>query len=121
MDIIQPLNELADREVKKPEIAKILEHLKNIVAAIKKVEGDLGSSEDHAHDLEKGVNELLEQEKERKIQEAGDKVKDLERSLADLDDLKKDALKKLEEYEHLIDEAKNNEGQDDSHLLGKLT
>lgn len=40
MDVIQPLNELGDREVKKPEIMKIYEQLKVIDQDVKELDKD---------------------------------------------------------------------------------
>lgn len=120
MDIIVPLNELGDREVKKPEIAKILEELQKVAAAIAEAENDLGPLENDTKQVEEDVNDLLNKEKERKIGMVDDKLKDLERTLGELGDLKKDALDKLDEYLDLIDEAKANDAVDDPQLAGKL-
>jgi hypothetical protein len=51
MDVIQPLNELGDREVKTPEVQKILEKLKEIERDLKDAEGDLGDTKKQVDDL----------------------------------------------------------------------
>jgi len=44
----------------------------------------------------------------------------LDKALADLDDLKKEALKKLQKYQDMIEAAKENEGKNDPQLQGIL-
>jgi predicted nucleic acid-binding Zn-ribbon protein len=40
--------------------------------------------------------------------------------LGDLDDLKKDAMRKLQKYQDMIEAAKENEGSVDPQLMGTL-
>jgi len=113
MDVIQPLNELGDREVKTPEIVKILEQLKAIEKKLKDCEADLGETKKRGDQLGEEVDQLLEGEKSRKVQDADEQLGKLDKALADLADLKKDAQKKLEIYKDLIEAAKKNEGKQD--------
>jgi len=120
MDIISPLNELAEREVKTPEIEKVLKGL----GAINK---DLGDFKDDIKDLEKkvknlqdDVDDLLEGDKERKIDEAQRKLAELDAKIGDLNLDRADAAKHLKEYQDLIEDAKEEPGKSDPVLLQKL-
>jgi len=75
MDIIQPLNELGEREVKTPEVKKILEKLKEIEAKLNDTHAKLGKSRDDVDKFNDDVNRLLEDQKGKKIEEADQKLK----------------------------------------------
>jgi len=120
METIEPLDELDKREVKKPEIIEIRDKLAVILGEIKDMEDAVNDSDGDTSRLTKDVDALIEQEKQKKIGKADDLIKDLERLLVDLDDTKKDATKKLQKYQGLIEDAQQEEGKEDPQLLGKL-
>ena len=120
MDIIQPLNELGDREVKTPEIEKILEQLKVIQEELRGAEATLALTRAETDQLVDDVEKLIEGEKNNKIQDADEQLGKLDLALADLDGLRKDAQKKLEKYKDMIQAAKENEGQTDPQIMGIL-
>lgn len=120
MDIIQPLNELGDREVKTPEVQKILDELKKMDAELKDTEGLLAETKKDVDALNDEVDKLIEGEKNNKIQDADKQLGLLDKALADLADQKKEAQKKLQKYQDMIAAAKDNEGQNDPQLMGTL-
>ena len=120
MDVIQPLNELGEREVLRPEIMKIVDDLKAILSKLKNSEMQFTPLKKELAKLAKDTEDLLEGEKERKIQAADARYGDLEKALEDLDDLKFAAAAKLKQYQGMIDDAKANEGQQDPQLMGRL-
>ena len=67
MAIIQPLNELGDREVLQPEIAKIIDNLKNIFKQLQDAVLKFTPLKKELDKLQKETDGLLEGEKERKI------------------------------------------------------
>jgi len=67
MDVIQPLNELGDREVKTPEIQRILEKLKEIEKELKDAEAELADTKKLTDTLNDDVDKLIESEKNNKI------------------------------------------------------
>lgn len=120
MDVIQPLNELGDREVKTPEVQQILEKLKEIEKELKDTEGELAETKKAVDQLNAEVDKLIESEKNNKIQDADEQLGNLDKALADLADLKKEAQRKLQKYQDMIAAAKDNEGQVDPQLMGTL-
>jgi hypothetical protein len=67
MDVINPLNELGDREVKTPEVQDILEKLKEIEGELKGAEAELLDSKKKVDQLNDDVDALIEGEKNKKI------------------------------------------------------
>jgi hypothetical protein len=67
MEVIQPLNELGDREVKTPEVQKILEKLKGIEKELKECEAELVETKKESDFLCDEVDKLIESEKNNKI------------------------------------------------------
>jgi len=59
---------------------------------------------------------MIAQEKKKSGSEANDRIQDLSNLIHDLEVLKSDAGKKLEEYKKLIEEAKEKFGEDDPIL-----
>ena len=74
MEVIQPLNELGDREVKTPEVQKILEKLKEIENDLKEADADLGETKKEVDQLNDEVDKLIESEKNAKIQQADEEL-----------------------------------------------
>mmetsp|Transcript_21886 Transcript_21886/g.33965 ORF Transcript_21886/g.33965 Transcript_21886/m.33965 type:complete len:500 (-) Transcript_21886:2632-4131(-) len=117
---VQPLNELGEREVKKPEIEEILKGLDTINDELRAQERDLVPKSQQIEDLDQEVNDMLEKDKGRKIEAAEDKLNSLDDKIGDLALKKEDALKKLAELKDLLAQAKETTGRDDPDLLAKL-
>ena len=117
---IQPMNEIGEREVKTPEIQKILEKLTVINNDLGKSGSAVGDLQRDVVELEGDVNELLEGDKDRKIGEADAKLAALDATIDDLNLKRADALKKLIEYKDLIEAAKVDPGKSDPDVLAKL-
>lgn len=120
MELIQPLNVLGEREVKTPEVQKILEQLQEVELALQDAEVDLENTKTQTKDLQHEIDNLLDGEKNRKIQQADEALGLLDKELADLDDLRRDCRKKLEKYQDMIADAKAKEGQGDPQLMSLL-
>jgi len=117
---IQPLNELGDREVTTPELEKILDSLKNVDSGLNDLNDDLLPLAKQVDKEAADAAALLEGEKDRLIQDADKMLQGLDQQLDDLDKVKKEAEKKLAEYQDMIEAAKANEGQDDPALRDAL-
>jgi len=70
--------------------------------------------------LLRDVDDLLEGDKERKLNEAEKKLKKLDNDIEDLNLKRVDAAKHQLEYQDLIDDAKEEPGDSDPNLMNKL-
>jgi peptidoglycan hydrolase CwlO-like protein len=70
--------------------------------------------------LLRDVDDLLEGDKERKLNEAEKKLKKLDNDIEDLNLKRVDAAKHQREYQDLIDDAKEEPGDSDPNLMNKL-
>ena len=70
--------------------------------------------------LLKDVDAMIEAEKGKNVKAADEAMAELDKKLADMDALKTAALKKLVEYNKLMDEVKETEAKDDPALLETL-
>lgn len=70
INMVQPLNELGEREVKKPEIEDILRRLKGINKDMNERERDIGPKKQAINALMGDVENMLERDKGRKLEEA---------------------------------------------------
>ena len=68
----------------------------------------------------KEVDEMINAEKKNSAGAADEGIKALNVKIGDLEILKSDAGKKLEEYNRLIDEGKEKFGEDDPYLTDAL-
>ena len=66
------------------------------------------------------VENMLERDKGRKVDEAESLLNDLDDQIDDLAQKRDDLYKKLGEYKNLIADAKSKEGREDPELLAKL-
>lgn len=66
------------------------------------------------------VENMLERDKGRKVDEVEQMLNDLDDHIDDLSLKREDLFKKLNEYKGLIAQAKNKEGREDPELLGRL-
>lgn len=78
MEIIQPLNDLGEREVKTPEVQLILEALQKCEIALKDAETDLGNTKAQIQDLKSEIDLLLDGEKCKKIEKADEALAELD-------------------------------------------
>ena len=83
-DIIQPLNELLEREVYQPELEKIAEILKKILADLTKTEHALVPSKKEISDLLKEIEALLHDEKENKVKGCDTEIIQIDRKIVDM-------------------------------------
>lgn len=120
MATVQPLNEIAERDVKTPEIKKVLDGLKDVNRKLDKSKDNLKDLFELARNLNDDVNEMLEGDKDRKIGEADKKLAELDAVIDDLNDKRADAIKKLGAYQDLIERAKEDPGKSDPKLLDKI-
>ena len=70
--------------------------------------------------LLRDVDDLLEGDKERKLNEAEKKLKKLDNDIEDLNLKRVDAAKHQREYQDLIEDAKVEPGDSDPNLMNKL-
>lgn len=120
INLVQPLNELGEREVKKPEIDEILKKLNNMNKDLNAMERDILPKRQAIQSLMGDVENMLERDKGRKVDEAESLLNDLDDQIDDLALKREDLFKKLSEYKSLITQAKTKEGRDDPELMGKL-
>lgn len=118
--IVQPLNELAEREVKEPELGRILKALDEINADLQLQDRDISPKTKEIDDLDKEVDSMLKRNKRRKIDTAAGKLAQLDASIDDLMGDTTAAFKKLDELKDLLEDAKANQGRDDPELAIKL-
>lgn len=119
-ELIQPLNEMGDREIKTPTVVEIFTQLEQINANLEEAGADLKSSQDQIKTLQNETNELLDGEKLQKLSIAKDYNNILDNLLAEMDLLRKDCKIKLEKNNQMINNAKTKEGQNDVFLMGSL-
>lgn len=117
---VQPLNDLNEREVTRPEIEEILKSLDSINDNLMNQERDILPKSQDIDDLEKDVDGMLEIDKTRKIEDGEGKLQDLNNKIDELNIAREDAFKKLNEYKNLIFNAKANQSKNDPELAGKL-
>ena len=117
MNDIQPLNELAEREVKQPEIEEILEKMKVLGEDFDSFEKELAPLLSQLEALLKDVDSMIDTEKGKNVKAADDSMVDLDQKLLDMAALKTSAMKKLVEYNKLIDVVKEKEAKEDDSLL----
>jgi len=70
INMVQPLNELGEREVKKPEIDDILKKLNNMNKDLNAMERDILPKRQAIQSLMGDVENMLERDKGRKVDEA---------------------------------------------------
>jgi len=120
MDDIQPLNELGEREVKQQEIEEIMEKMKVLGEDFDSLDNEIKPFLAKLQALLKDVDAMIEMEKGKNVKAADEAMAELDKKLADMDALKTAALKKLVEYNKLMDEVKETEAKDDPALLETL-
>ena len=118
--IVQPLNELAEREVKEPELGRILKALDEINADLQLQDREISPKTKEIDDLERDVDSMLKRNKRRKIDAASQKLARLDASIDDLMGDTTSAFKKLDELKDLLEDAKANQGRQDPELASKL-
>lgn len=103
---IQPLNEISEREVKQPEIEKILMNLGNTNVELDGISEGLIPTRGDVDQLDIDVDKLIADAKNKQIEQAAALLDELNAQLDDLDKVKNNATEKLEEYKALIKDAK---------------
>ena len=124
MNDISPLNELNEREVKQPECEEVLEKMKVLEEDLNNFEKELAPLMAKLEALLKDTDAMIDTEKGKNVKAADDSMADLDNKLLDMAALKTSAMKKLVEYNKLIDEVKAKEATKDDSLnpiLAKLS
>ena len=119
-DIIQPLNELLEREVYQAELEKIVDVLKKIIADLTKTEHALVPSKKEISELLREIEALLHDEKENKVKACDAEIVPIDRKVAEMTDAQLEAERKLKIYEDLLKDAKLHDAAQNPQLLGKL-
>ena len=119
-NMIDPLNELADRVVPKDEIDDILKDLRAMNLELTGNQRDILPLKQGIASLQGDVEQMLERDKGRKIDEAEKNLGDLDGNINNLENKLDDVINMLNEYKNKIAKAKTQEGREDPELLGKL-
>lgn len=94
--------------------------LNNMNKDLNAMERDILPKRQAIQSLMGDVENMLERDKGRKVDEAESLLNDLDDQIDDLALKREDLFKKLSEYKSLITQAKTKEGRDDPELMGKL-
>lgn len=78
INMVQPLNELGEREVKQPEIDDILKKLNNMNKDLNAMQRDIQPKKTAIEALMGDVESMLERDKGRKVDEAEQLLNDLD-------------------------------------------
>jgi chromosome segregation ATPase len=106
--------------VKEPELARILKALDEINADLQLKDRDINPKTKEIDELDRDVDSLLKRNKRRKIDEASQKLAQLDNIIGELQGDTAAAFRKLEELKDLLQDAKANQGREDPELAAKL-
>lgn len=106
IEVVQPLNELDEREVKQPEIDGILNALDAVNESLMGQEREILPKSAEIQDLEKDVLGMLDKDKGNKINDGEDKLSALDDLIIDLASNKNEALEKLAVLKNAISDSK---------------
>ena len=120
LNTVQPLNELQEREVKDPEIIKILNSLHEINSELADYEKQVTPGIKDAQFLEQEVEEMLKFNKANKLDDATKILIQIDANVSDLNADTKNAYLKFKELKGLIENAKNHQCSHDHDLTSKL-
>jgi len=106
--------------VKEPEILAVKANLEKRDEAIDGINLEIDPLSGDGEDLDRDVDKLLEDAKNKQIERASDLIDDLTKQLADLDELKGNCQEDLDKYRDLIRDAKPVDHREDPTLMGIL-
>ena len=106
INVVQPLNELREREVKENEISNILKNLDEIHGDLGNRMGLLFPKIKHVKKIGNEVDDLLNKNKRNKVDDAINKIKRLDANIGDLNGDTENAFRKLTELKTLMKKAK---------------
>ena len=104
--MVQPLNELGEREVKENEISNILKTLDEIHGDLEGRMKFLFPKIKQVKKIGDEVDDLLNKNKSNKVNDALDKIRRLDANIGDLNGDTENAFRKLTELKTLMKKAK---------------
>jgi chromosome segregation ATPase len=111
-DIVQPVQELKEREVSTMEIVGVRDALLHMLDELQADFDELGNLDEEMDRLAQEVDDLINKGNMSRLEDADRARKELDAYLDDLQDKRDDLAKKLQEYKDLIADGKKTCRQD---------
>ena len=118
--LVEPLNQIGEREVKQPEIDNVLAKEKELYKELQAIDARLEPLDPEIERLSAEVDDMIDDDKNAQILLGEDRIADLDKLIADLEDRRQKVHDKLDELNDLLNEADNELGQDNADFAEKV-
>lgn len=118
--LVEPLNQIGEREVKQPEIDQVLAKEKELYAELQALAVTLEPLDPAIERLSAEVDDMIDDDKGAQMLLGEDRINDLDKFIADLEDRRQKVHDKLDELTDLLNVAEAELGSDNGDLAEKL-